>query len=268
MASQTDNVLLSDDTTGLARAIDVGSDDIVLSTDLTLQAGGILTADNVKRGTADPNASGGTPGNEGDLYERTLAGTGELYINTDGTTTGWSPVIAVAGTGAQGDILYHNGTTWVRLPASTSGYFLQTQGVGANPQWVGIGASSGGSSATFKTTSPVSTTSGTYVDALGGSSVSPPFDGDYFIVFEGDIKGSTGNTVNQIAIGLNSTTSPASGTTGRTMQGNGGADIATAIHVKLTGLTTGDTIHGIFRKLSGPGTTTMGDRRITMIKVT
>ena len=36
---------------------------------------------------------------------------------------------------AQGDVLYHNGTSYVRLPAGTSGQVLQTQGAGANPVW-------------------------------------------------------------------------------------------------------------------------------------
>lgn len=36
---------------------------------------------------------------------------------------------------AQGQILYHNGTNWVSLAAGTSGYYLKTQGVGANPKW-------------------------------------------------------------------------------------------------------------------------------------
>lgn len=36
---------------------------------------------------------------------------------------------------AQGDILYNNGSNWVNLSADTSGKFLKTQGVGANPAW-------------------------------------------------------------------------------------------------------------------------------------
>lgn len=36
---------------------------------------------------------------------------------------------------AQGDILYHDGSNWTRLPAGVSGYFLKTQGAGANPAW-------------------------------------------------------------------------------------------------------------------------------------
>ncbi len=36
---------------------------------------------------------------------------------------------------AQGDILYFNGTNWVRLPAGTNGQYLKTQGAAANPVW-------------------------------------------------------------------------------------------------------------------------------------
>ena len=36
---------------------------------------------------------------------------------------------------AQGDILYYNGSAWVRLAASTDGYYLQTNGPGQNPSW-------------------------------------------------------------------------------------------------------------------------------------
>lgn len=39
------------------------------------------------------------------------------------------------GSDAQGDILYYNGTDYVRLPAGTSGHFLKTNGAGANPAW-------------------------------------------------------------------------------------------------------------------------------------
>lgn len=96
MANQIDNLTLNDDTTGFNRAVNVASDDLFLSVDLTLQSGGILTADNVKRGTTEPNVAL-LAGNEGDVYQRTLAATGELYVNTDGTTTGWSLLLTGAG---------------------------------------------------------------------------------------------------------------------------------------------------------------------------
>lgn len=42
---------------------------------------------------------------------------------------------ALAPTTTQGDIIYHNGTSNVRLAAGTSGHFLKTLGTGANPAW-------------------------------------------------------------------------------------------------------------------------------------
>lgn len=42
------------------------------------------------------------------------------------------------GSDAQGDILYYNGTDYVRLGAGTSGQFLKTQGAGANPTWATV----------------------------------------------------------------------------------------------------------------------------------
>ena len=37
---------------------------------------------------------------------------------------------------AQGDVLYYDGTDLFNLGAGTSGYFLKTQGAGANPRWI------------------------------------------------------------------------------------------------------------------------------------
>jgi hypothetical protein len=45
----------------------------------------------------------------------------------------------------QGDVLYHNGTSWVALGAGTAGQYLQTGGAGANPTWA---AGAGGGLAT------------------------------------------------------------------------------------------------------------------------
>jgi len=36
---------------------------------------------------------------------------------------------------SQGDLLYFNGTNWVRLSPGTDGQQLQTNGAGANPSW-------------------------------------------------------------------------------------------------------------------------------------
>lgn len=121
MANQIDNVLLDDDTTGLPRTIDVGADALFLSTDLTLQAGGILTADNVKRGTTDPNVAL-LAGNEGDFYQRTTASAGQIWVNVDGTTTGWSQVVLDAdGSLTWAEVLANGNSTGGTDPLISSG---------------------------------------------------------------------------------------------------------------------------------------------------
>lgn len=65
----------------------------------------------------------------------TAASKSRMAITTTGVTIGGNPVIAAAGTAAQGDVLYYNGTAWTRLAAGTSGQFLKTNGAGANPAW-------------------------------------------------------------------------------------------------------------------------------------
>lgn len=63
--------------------------------------------------------------------------------------TSLSNLIDVDLTGiAQGDILYRNGTEWVVLPAGSDGYYLQTQGSGANPIWTAAGNITGSVSST------------------------------------------------------------------------------------------------------------------------
>jgi len=114
MANQIDNVVVNDDSTGLNRSIDVASDDLFLSVDLTLQSGAIFEADNIKRGSGDP--TGSASGNEGDLFMRTDAGVGSLYVNTDGTNTGWALVatgaVSVFGTEyTYGESLGNSSTT-------------------------------------------------------------------------------------------------------------------------------------------------------------
>jgi hypothetical protein len=56
-------------------------------------------------------------------------------------TTGGKNITELTGT--QGDVLYHSGTSWAKLPAGTSGQFLKTNGSGANPAWATVTAGSG-----------------------------------------------------------------------------------------------------------------------------
>jgi hypothetical protein len=79
----------------------------------------------------------------GSSYICILASTNNLPTNA----TYWN-LMAQTGTDitslaglAQGDVLYYNGTSWVRLGAGTSGQFLKTNGSGANPAWATISSS-------------------------------------------------------------------------------------------------------------------------------
>lgn len=58
------------------------------------------------------------------------------------------------GSDAQGDVLYYDGTNWVRLGAGTTGQKFETRGAGANPVWDTdeTGAGGGGSSSLAITT--------------------------------------------------------------------------------------------------------------------
>jgi hypothetical protein len=84
------------------------------------------------------NADGSTPVT---LYADPV--THRLLVSaTSGSLNDLSDVVIT--TGAQGDILYNNGTNWVNLAPGTSGKFLKTQGAGANPMWDTATAAAGG----------------------------------------------------------------------------------------------------------------------------
>lgn len=90
------------------------------------------------------------------------SGTGEFIRKSAGSLVNatLSETIALSGLSdvtissvVQGNILYYNGSAWVNLAVGTSGQFLQTQGVGANPQWAD--ESAGGGSGTVTSVSVV-----------------------------------------------------------------------------------------------------------------
>lgn len=95
--------------------------------------------------------------------------------------------ISVSGQ-TQGDILYYNGTGWVRLPAGTSGQFLQTQGGGLNPLWasspsapvLSVAGRTGAVTVTQGAGVLVTTPSGTDITIKKGYAVQAQGDVDYF----------------------------------------------------------------------------------------
>ena len=68
-----------------------------------------------------------------------VQGTVAIAKGGTGQTTQTAAFDALSPNTTQGDITYHNGTNNVRLAAGTSGYFLKTQGAGANPVWAAGG---------------------------------------------------------------------------------------------------------------------------------
>ena len=73
----------------------------------------------------------------GSSYVCILASTGNLPTNTtywNVMAQGGTDITSISGL-AQGDLLYYNGTAWVRLGAGTNGQALITGGTGANPSW-------------------------------------------------------------------------------------------------------------------------------------
>lgn len=95
-----------------------------------------------------------------------MANMAAVTMKANATTSAVSPAdvsfstfLDAAVSAAQGDVIYRNAATWVRLPAGSTGQFLTTQGVSANPTWT-AGASllggtvtsvSGGAGLTFST---------------------------------------------------------------------------------------------------------------------
>lgn len=64
-----------------------------------------------------------------------IGSTGQALVVASGLPSWGYPAGLTIASAAQGDILYFDGTNWVRLAAGTAGYLLKTQGAGANPAW-------------------------------------------------------------------------------------------------------------------------------------
>lgn len=82
---------------------------------------GTVTTADINGGTLDGAVVGGSSAANG------------TFTNLTANTT------LKLGTTNQGDVLYDNGTSIVRLTPGTSGYFLKTQGAAANPTWAVAG---------------------------------------------------------------------------------------------------------------------------------
>jgi hypothetical protein len=97
-------------------------------------------------------------------------------------------------------------------------------------------------------------------------SLSPPVDGDYYVIFECEMIPLNNAAVGGIAIGVNSITAPNASSV-RINQGQANQPQTVVSTNVFTGLTTSDLIYGVFRKVAGPNAVALARRRVTMIRV-
>ena len=83
------------------------------------------------------------PDNSAEIYVINRMQDNLITTVSDNSITGAKIAL---GSDAQGDIMYYNGTDYVRHAPGTSGQFLKTQGAAANPTWADVpaGAPTGG----------------------------------------------------------------------------------------------------------------------------
>jgi hypothetical protein len=118
-----------------------------ISGDATLDNAGVLTVSDL---TIATEAQGDLLRRGAAAWEKVVAKTDGYILIGDGTdiaSVAVSGDVAITNAGvttvtdltisseAQGDVMYFNGTNWVRLGAGTAGQALVTAGVGSNPYW-------------------------------------------------------------------------------------------------------------------------------------
>jgi len=132
------------------------------------------------------------------------------------------------GSDAQGDILYYDGTSYVRLGAGTDGQFLKTQGASANPVWASpadTNTDTSGLSFQFETsgTGTFTVPSGVtkvLVQAQGGGSGSyGQYDGGGGGYFEKSLTVTAGEEIDY-SVGAAGTNGPSNNYGGVTAGGN------------------------------------------------
>jgi hypothetical protein len=109
----------------------------------------------------------------------------------------------------------------------------------------------------------IATSLGVFQDAFPQQNITVAVTGLYYIWMNGNINGSAGSTTNEIGLSVNNIVVVDSQ---RLMQGNGGAAISVYCDT-FQSLTAGDIVTGVFRKTIGPGTTTMDNRRFTILRL-
>ena len=112
----------------------------------------------------------------------------------------------------------------------------------------------------------VQTNSLAYVDAMSGTSVAIPVDGDYEAWFEGEGFNQAASGAIEIGISVDSLV-VVQAESERASQGPAADMRPVLTSVKLTGLTAGQLVRALFRKFSGAGTVALTRRRLVIWKV-
>lgn len=110
------------------------------------------------------------------------------------------------------------------------------------------------------------TSSGSFVDAMGGLSIPVPIDGDYDAVFEAEGMNQSASGVLEVGISVDSLVA-AEADSERSTQGPASDLRTVATSIKLSALTTGQLVRVLFRRLSGGGAVELDRRRLKITKV-
>lgn len=128
-------------------AIDNGASAITTTGTIT---GGVVVADNINingNTIISTDAAGAiniTPNTTGDLvldgvkWPQADGSANQILITDGAAQTSWATPATTTALTTQGDILFQNATTLARLAAGTSGFYLKTQGAGADPVWAAV----------------------------------------------------------------------------------------------------------------------------------
>ena len=114
--------------------------------DVVINATGVGTGDVVGAASSTDNAVARFDGATGKLIQDSLVtvdDAGSVNIPTGQTYKINGTSLVGLHSGARGDILYHDGASFVTLTAGTDGYYLKTQGSGAIPTWAAVSGGSG-----------------------------------------------------------------------------------------------------------------------------
>ena len=166
------------------------------------------------------------------------------------------------GSAADGDLVVRTGGAWVSLAAGLATQVITSDGSAPSYQ---PGGGGGGPSpaASVVDTATFSNATTTFAVAI---SVVVPADGDYLVIFEGDTRGAPTTPDLLIAIGLDGGLVEI-GDSEREWGAADNEDRGLTTTAALPGLTAGQVVDGMLRRMSGAGTVDIDNRRISIWQV-